>query len=161
MSNLDQFLLKRQSEGRSLTLVTGVFDVLHQEHRNFLVKARATADLLVIGLESDLRVRQMKGEGRPINKQAKRLTNLKAWDLADFIFILPEQFSKPDDHRRLIGRIKPDFLAVSSHTSHQREKAAILAEFGAKLVVVHDFNPGFSSSQIINERQAQEKKGDL
>lgn len=159
MSNLDQFLAKRQSEGKSLTLVTGVFDLLHQEHRNFLVKAKATADLLVVGLESDLRVKQMKGEGRPINTQAKRLANLQALGLADFIFILPEQFSKPDDHRRLIGKIQPDFLAVSSHTSHQREKAAILAQFNAKLVVVHDFNPDFSSSQIINEHQAQKKKG--
>jgi cytidyltransferase-like protein len=161
MSNLEQFLLKRQQTGQSLTLVTGVFDVLHQEHRNFLVKAKATADLLLVGLESDARVRQMKGAGRPVNSQVERQANLREWGLADFIFVLPEQFSKPDDHRRLIGQIKPDFLAVSSHTSHQREKASILAQFGAKLLVVHDYNPAFSSSQIISGLQAQERKGDL
>jgi hypothetical protein len=82
---------------------------------------------------------------------------LQQWGLADFIFILPEQFSKPDDHRRLIAEIKPDFMAVSSHSAFQQEKARILAEFNAKLLVVHDFNPEFSSTKSINELAEQKR----
>ena len=151
MSNLEQFLVKRQQLNKTLTLVTGVFDLLHEEHFIFLQKAKNLGDLLLVGLESDVRVRQMKGEGRPINKQKTRLENLQKSGVADFIFILPEEFSKPDDHRQLINKIRPDFMAVSSNTLFQAEKAKILAEFSAKLVVVHDFNPEFSSSKIIKK----------
>lgn len=150
MPNLDQFLAKRQQLNKTLTLVTGVFDLLHEEHLIFLKKAKNLGDLLLIGLESDIRVRQMKGEGRPINKQEARLENLQKLGIADFIFILPEEFSKPEDHRALISKIKPNSMAISSNTLFQAEKAKILAEFSAKLVVVHDFNPEFSSSKIIN-----------
>lgn len=151
MSNLDQFLVKRLQLNKTLTLVTGVFDLLHEEHFIFLKKAKNLGDLLLVGLESDVRVRKMKGEGRPINKQEIRLKNLQKAGIADFIFILPEKFSKPDDHRQLINKIRPNFMAVSSNTLFQAEKAKILAEFSAKLVVVHDFNPEFSSSKIIKK----------
>jgi len=151
MSNLEQFLVKRQQLNKTLTLVTGVFDLLHEEHFIFLQKAKNLGDFLLVGLESDVRVRQMKGEGRPINKQETRLKNLQNSGIADFIFILPEEFSKPNDHRQLINKIRPDFMAVSSNTLFQAEKAKILAEFSAKLVVVHDFNPEFSSSKIIKK----------
>ncbi len=157
MQELTSFLARRQQDKQTLTLVTGVFDVLHQEHRLFLEKAKETADLLLVGLESDARVRRMKGEGRPTHDVVTRITNLRAWDLADEIFVLPEQFNKPEHHRQLIRQIRPDFLAVSSHTAHQREKAQILAEFGAKLLVVHEFNPAFSSTKIISSQ----KKGNL
>jgi len=156
MSNLDQFLAKRQQLNKTLTLVTGVFDVLHEEHSLFLQKAKNLGDLLLVGLESDVRVRQMKGEGRPINQQEARLENLQKLGIADFIFILPEKFSKPENHRALISKIRPNFMAISSNTLFQVEKAKILGEFSAKLVVVHDFNPEFSSSKII---KTTKKKG--
>ena len=158
MQNLDQFLVEREQSQKTLTLATGVFDLLHEEHLNFLQKAKNLGDLLLVGLEADLRVRQMKGEGRPINKQEIRLENLQKLLIADFIFILPEQFSKPDDHRALIAKIRPNMMAVSSSTLFQSEKAKILAEFSAKLVIVHDFNPAFSSSKIINKTKKEGQK---
>ncbi len=158
MQNLTDFLAKRQAKHQSLVLVTGVFDLLHQEHLNFLRKAKAVADLLLVGLESDVRVKKMKGEGRPINNQAKRLTNLQKLQIADQVFILPEEFSKPADHQRLIEQIRPNFMAVSSNTAFKKEKEMILAQFGAKLVVVHEFNPEFSSTKIINKLK---QKGSL
>lgn len=151
MLNLEEFLSERQQLNKTLTLVTGVFDLLHEEHLRFLQKAKKTADLLLVGLESDLRVKQMKGQGRPFNDQLNRLQNLQKLGVADFIFILPEEFSQAKDHRTLIAKIRPDFMAVSSNTLFQAEKAKILAEFDAKLVIVHDYNPKFSSSKIINK----------
>ncbi len=155
MPNLDYFLNERRKLNKTLTLVTGVFDLLHEEHLRFLQKAKKTADLLIVGVESDLRVKQMKGQDRPFNDQASRLANLQKLGLADFVFILPEQFSKPEDHRALIAQIRPDFMAVSSNTLFQAEKAKILAEFDAKLVIVHAYNPEFSSSQIIKSKRKE------
>jgi len=154
--DLDSFLAERIKSKKTLTLVTGVFDLLHEEHQNFLLKAKQLSDLLLVGIESDKRVRQMKGEGRPINDQDRRLKNLFEWEIADCIFILPEKFSSPDDHRRLIDKIKPEFMAVSSHTPFVNEKKRILSEFGSRLAIVHEFNPAFSSSKIIENLK---KKG--
>lgn len=158
MQNLDNFLAQKEQSNKTLTLATGVFDLLHEEHFIFLKKAKNLADLLLVGLESDARVRQMKGPGRPINNQAIRLENLQRLGIADFVFILPEQFSKPENHRALISKIKPNFMAISSNTLFQAEKSKILADFSAKLVVVHDFNPEFSSSKIINKITQEGKK---
>lgn len=158
MQNLDHFLAERKSLNKSLTLVTGVFDLLHEEHFVFLQKAKNLGDLLLVGLESDLRVSQMKGEGRPINNQASRLANLQKLAIADFVFILPEKFSRPEEHRALISKVRPNFMAISSNTLFQAEKARILAEFSAKLVVVHDFNPEFSSSKIIKKLNKEGKE---
>lgn len=155
---LADFLHLRQNKRQSLTLVTGVFDLLHEEHYSFLLKAKGLADLLLVGLESDQRVRAMKGEGRPVNNAVRRLANLSKWDLADFIFILPDDFASREAHRQLIEQIRPDFLAVSAHTLFKKEKQAILDEFGAKLVEVHDFNPEFSSTKILANLK---KKGAL
>jgi D-beta-D-heptose 7-phosphate kinase/D-beta-D-heptose 1-phosphate adenosyltransferase len=130
-------------------LVTGVFDLLHQEHAKFLVKARALGDRLVIGIESDKRVKELKGEGRPINNQLKRRRQLERLKIADKVLILPEKFSKPQQHLAFLKQVKPDILAVSSHTAHQKEKASLMQQVGGKLVVVHKHNPEISTSKII------------
>ena len=138
----------RQRDQR-LVLATGVFDILHEEHRLFLEKAKQLGDVLLVGIESDARVRKMKGEGRPINPAQTRRANLMGWQLADGVFILPEQFDKPEDHEALIALLRPNFLAVSSHTLHQDNKKAVLEKYGGQLVVVHDHNPAVSTSQIL------------
>lgn len=132
-------------------LVTGVFDILHKEHVNFLKKAKALGDYLVVAIESDVRVKQMKGEDRPINSQNKRKENLEKLNLADEVFILPEEFNKPEHHKELIKKIKPKFLAVSSHTKYLDKKQAILNELGGEVVIVHDHNPEISTTNLLKK----------
>lgn len=153
LMNIDQLLnwLKDNRKNNSLVLVTGVFDLLHEEHLQFLHKAKQKGDLLLVGLESDLRVKQLKGENRPIWNEDRRVVELEHTKIADAVFILPEQFSKPVDHEKLISQIKPDFLAVSSHTAHQDKKKALVEKYGGKLAVVLEHNPNISTSQKILE----------
>ena len=137
-------------QGKKIVLATGVFDVLHEEHVNFLKKAKAAGDVLAVGIESDVRVRQIKGEARPVNSQAQRSSNLRDLNLIDLVFILPEQFSKPADHKNLIEVIKPSVLAVSSHTKHLREKEIILKQNGGRVKIVHQHNPDISTSKLVS-----------
>jgi cytidyltransferase-like protein len=130
-------------------LVTGVFDILHNEHLIFLNKAKELGDYLVIGIESDVRVKQMKGEGRPINSQKVRKVNLEKLKIANDVFILPEEFTKPIHHKELIQKIKPQILAVSSHTQHLDKKQAILSDLGGKVVIIHSHNPNVSTTKIL------------
>lgn len=132
-------------------LVTGVFDLLHQEHENFLRKAKALGGKLVVGVESDSRVRKIKGLGRPINAQALRCQNIRNLAIADEVFVLPEEFNSPDDHRVLLSKIKPTILAVSSHSPHLSAKERLMQEIGGKVVVVHEHNPEISTTKLIAE----------
>lgn len=136
-----------------IVLATGVFDVLHEEHVVFLQKAKELGGRLVVGIESDVRVRQLKGEGRPINAQAVRKANLEKLGIADEVFVLPEQFTSEKDYRALLAQLKPDILAVSSHTPHLDKKQRLMQEIGGKVVVVHDHNPAVSSTILINGGQ--------
>lgn len=151
-NELLQLLKKARKERQTVVLATGVFDILHQEHINFLTKAKKEGDVLIVGLESDSRVKKIKGEGRPINQQNDRLKNLTSLNIADYVFILPEKFDSPTDHIALITQIKPDVLAVSSHTSHLEEKAKIVEKLGGRLKIVHQHNPGVSSTMLIDGR---------
>jgi cytidyltransferase-like protein len=153
-TELEQFLEEKKTAHIPLTLVTGFFDVLHQEHRRFLEKAKQLGGALVVGLESDARARQVKGEGRPIFPQEQRQKNLEEWGIADSIFILPDSFSSPQDHDDLIRIIHPRYLAVSSHTKHLDKKQAILSKYGGEVKIVHEHNPNISTTLLLEKQQS-------
>ena len=135
-------------------LVTGVFDLLHAEHVNFLRAAKAIGDILIVGIESDVRVKQLKGEHRPVWNQDRRVRELKKLKFVDQVFVLPTKFDSPADHEQLIGTIKPDILAVSSHSPHLEAKQRILAKFGGRVEVVHQHNSEVSTTYLINKEQS-------
>ncbi|MBT4124363.1 MAG: adenylyltransferase/cytidyltransferase family protein [Candidatus Pacebacteria bacterium] len=141
--------LKKQKETK--VLVTGVFDVLHQEHKKFLQAAKRAGDYLVIGLESDFRVKKIKGVQRPVFTQDKRKKNLEKWHIADEIFILPSKFGSIKDHLSLIKKVNPDILAVSEHTSHLARKRKILKKIGGEVRVVRNHNPDFSTTKSLQK----------
>lgn len=136
---------------KKIVLVTGVFDLLHEEHRLFLTKAKMLGDYLVVGIESDARVRKIKGEQRPILNQEKRRSNLELLEIANEVLVLPERFSNPDDHLNFVKKVGANVLAVSSHTMHLDKKRAIMEQVGGKVVVVHDHNPEISTSILLEK----------
>ena len=138
-----------QDAGKRLVLATGVFDLLHAEHQEFLRKAAAAGDMLVVGVETDARVRASKGSDRPHQDQQTRLAQVAQVPGVTHAFLLPESFAKPEHHRALLACLLPAILAVSSHSPFQDRKAALLAEFGGRLEVVHEHNPAVSTTQLL------------
>ena len=134
-------------------LVTGVFDLLHSEHIGFLKSAKALGGCLVVGIESDLRVRKLKGEGRPVQSALERKKALIALKFVDKVFVLPNQFETEPDHLRLLKLVKPDILAVSSHTPHLISKRQLMKKVGGKVVVVRKHNPSISTTKILQNKQ--------
>lgn len=134
---------------KSVVLATGVFDILHAEHRRFLKKAKKEGEVFIVGVESDVRVRALKGEGRPLNRQDKRLKNLASENIADYAFILPETLGTKQGREELIEKLRPQTYAVSSRTPFQEEKRRIMEKFKGMLKVVHPHNPKLSTTQII------------
>jgi D-beta-D-heptose 7-phosphate kinase/D-beta-D-heptose 1-phosphate adenosyltransferase len=77
------FVALRQQQGQTVVFTNGCFDILHAGHVQYLSKAKALGDVLVVAINSDASVKRLKGEKRPINTQEDRayiLKNLKAVD---------------------------------------------------------------------------------
>lgn len=140
-----------------LVLVTGVFDVIHIEHLRFLKKAKERGDKLIVGIESDKRVREIKGHERPVNDQRVRQEQLEALRWVDGVIILPEQFGCQKDWEDLLKVIKPDVYAVSSHTSYIANKQATCERLGIEFTIVHEFNPHYSTSTMLNKLMDQKE----
>lgn len=94
-----------RSEGKKLVFSNGCFDILHAGHVDYLSKARETGDALIVALNSDISVRSIKGEKRPIVPQEERafiIANLKCVDFVTF-------FDEDTPHE-IISEIVPDIL---------------------------------------------------
>jgi len=142
-------------QNHSIVLVTAVFDVLHQEHVRFLEKASQAGDVLIVGIESDVRVRASKGPDRPVNSENLRVENLMKLNITQNIFILPDAFSTPGERLTLLQHIRPTYLAVSSNSEHLDAKRELMAQVGGEVKIVHEFNPEISTTKILAE---QDKK---
>jgi len=151
-TSLEQLVKNTREKNQKLVLVTGVFDILHKEHQNFLKTAKRIGDVLIVGLETDGRVKEIKGVNRPINSQLVRKTNLENWGIADAVFILPADFHLTHRREELIKLLRPKILAVSSHTAHLEDKANIMGRVGGRVQVIYQHNPAVSTTQLINQQ---------
>ena len=140
-----------KAKDKVIVLATGVFDIIHQEHINFLDLAKKSGDTLLVGLETDARVKLIKGEDRPINKQTTRLENIRKIKAVDKAFLLPNKFSQQQNWENFIKLLRPDIYAVSSHTQWLENKRKIMKKFGGELKVVHQQNILISTTKIINQ----------
>jgi len=94
-----------KSVDKTVVFTNGCFDIIHGGHIEFLQKARALGDLLVVGLNSDASVKRIKGPSRPIKNQQERANILSALKYIDYITIFDE--STPEN---IIREIRPDIL---------------------------------------------------
>lgn len=127
------------SRGMTVVFTNGCFDILHRGHVEYLEKSRALGDKLVVGINSDESVRQLK-PGRPINKQEDRKAVLEALRCVDEVIVFNEL--RPLE---LIKKVKPDIITKGGdYTAEQIRGDGI-----AKIVIIPFLN-GYSSTGIIN-----------
>lgn len=101
-----------RKKGKTIVLAGGCFDILHIGHVEFLKEAKKRDDLLFVLLESDEKIRQVKGEGRPIHIQEDRAKVLAELSSVDYVVILPF-FKTNKEYDELISRLKPDTIAAT------------------------------------------------
>ena len=107
--------------------VNGTFDVLHRGHLDLLNYAKSLGEYVVVGIDSDERVKQMKGSSRPINclmDRAHMLANLKSVDEVRF-------FGSDKELEGLVKEVKPDIMVVGSDW---KGKSVIGSYWAAKLI---------------------------
>src|ERR687883_1437803 len=94
-----------REEGRRLVFTNGCFDLLHVGHVRYLRQARALGDALLVAINSDRAVRELKGAGRPIMNEQERAEVLAALAAVDYVTVFDEL-----SPRRLIAALLPDVL---------------------------------------------------
>ena len=92
-------------QGRKVVFTNGTFDIIHRGHVEYLTRARALGDVLIVGLNTDASIRRIKGEGRPVNPNRDRAAVLAGLAAVDYVC-----FFGDDTPERLIRSLVPDVL---------------------------------------------------
>ena len=138
--------LRRQAkaQGKTVVFTNGVFDILHRGHVEYLQKARALGDLLIVGLNSDASVRRIKGPRRPLCGQEDRAAVLSALSCVDHIVLFDQ-----DTPKELIGSLLPDILVKGADYSVDQIVGADAVLKNGGQVVPIELTPGKSTSELI------------
>lgn len=127
-------------EGKRVVFTNGCFDILHVGHVKYLQEAKSYGDVLIVGLNSDSSVRELKGPTRPVNTEADRAYILAALESVDYVVL----FSEETPHE-LIKNIAPDILVKGGD---YEGKSVVGAEFAGELRLVQ-FVDGKSTTATI------------
>ncbi|MDP3733538.1 MAG: adenylyltransferase/cytidyltransferase family protein [Candidatus Daviesbacteria bacterium] len=139
------------SKGKKIVLVGGCFDVLHPGHVVFLEKAKKEGDILVVLLECDKKVRQLKGISRPVHNQKERAKVLSALRSVDCVVMLPFMH-KEEEYDAIIQKIKPKVIAATSGDCANKFKQRSAKLVKAKLKYVTRLIGNHSSSKILTNK---------
>lgn len=123
-----------KAAGRTVGFANGVFDLLHVGHVRYLEGAKALVDRLVVAVNSDVSVRGLKGEGRPILPEAARAELVAALRAVDYVIIFPEPTVG-----RLLELLKPDVHCKGTdYTVESVPERAIVRAYGGRTAIVGD-----------------------
>ena len=138
--------LKANLIHKKIAFTNGCFDIIHAGHVKYLEKARSEGDLLIVGLNSDVSVKRLKGENRPLNNEVDRATVLSALKSVDYVILFEE-----DTPKELVDELLPDVIVKGGdYTVDTIVGAEKVIANGGKVVVV-PLLEGRSTTNIINK----------
>jgi D-glycero-beta-D-manno-heptose 1-phosphate adenylyltransferase len=146
---LDEAILRfgrEKRNGRRVVFTNGCFDILHPGHIRSFEQARELGDVLIVGLNSDASVRQLKGKGRPVLPERERAEILSALESVDAVII----FRDPTP-REVIARLLPDVLVKGGDWPGDKIVGREEVELAGGRVVSAPVVPGFSTSEILRK----------
>ncbi len=132
--------------GHKIVFTNGCFDILHLGHVDYLEKSSELGQRLIVGVNSDTSVRQIKGDNRPINDQVTRSRILASLQFVDAVVLFEELTPEA-----LIGKILPDVLVKGSDYHRGNIVGAEIVEQNGGKVETIDLIPGYSTTRIIEK----------
>ena len=139
-----------RQDGKTLVFTNGCFDLLHRGHVHVLRQARASGDLLIVGINSDRSVRSIKGATRPILPEIDRVELIAAMEMVDYVVL----FDEPDPYQ-LIAVIKPRVLAKGGDWGGEKIIGADIVERDGGRVTVIPYLKGHSTTALIERIRKQ------
>jgi D-beta-D-heptose 7-phosphate kinase/D-beta-D-heptose 1-phosphate adenosyltransferase len=146
---LEQAILRfgpQKRNGRRVVFTNGCFDLLHPGHIRSLEQARALGDVLIVGLNSDASVRQLKGEGRPMIPERERAEILAALESVDAVVIFDDLTP-----REVIAGLLPDVLVKGGDWPGDQIVGREEVEAAGGRVVLAPVVPGYSTTDILKK----------
>jgi rfaE bifunctional protein nucleotidyltransferase chain/domain len=143
---LDRWLSVARFRRKKLVFTNGCFDVLHKGHIEYLAKASALGDYLIVGLNTDESVAKLKGPSRPYLDEGARSIILASLKFVHIVTLFNEETPY-----NLIRQVQPDVLVKGS--DYKPEEIVgydIVISSGGKVITV-DLTPGYSSTGILNK----------
>lgn len=138
---------KLHEQNKTIVLAGGCFDIIHVGHVEFLKKAKEKGAALFVLLESDEKVKQIKGENRPIHTQKERAEVLSVLEMVNYVILLPF-FTSNKEYDNLVIQIKPDILATTKADKHRRHKERQAKLLNAQVLDVIDRLPNKSTNLL-------------
>jgi D-beta-D-heptose 7-phosphate kinase/D-beta-D-heptose 1-phosphate adenosyltransferase len=133
-----------KKKGKRIVFTNGCFDLLHLGHIRYLEKAKSLGDILVVGVNSDRSVRNLKGPKRPILPQEERAEILSGLGCVDYITVFNEQ--TPFE---LISSLQPHILVKGGDWTKETTVGKDVVERSGGEVVILPFEEGSSTSNLI------------
>ena len=147
-AELPAWRAKVRASGKRLVVTNGCFDLLHRGHVTYLQAARSQGEALLVGLNSDVSVGQLKGPDRPLNAEADRAAVLAALESVDGVCIFAEKTAT-----RFIERAQPDIYVKGGdytvETLNQEERK-VVESAGGKIMVL-PVVPGKSTTALLKK----------
>lgn len=143
--NIAGLLSDYKKNNEKIIFTNGCFDILHYGHIDYLSKAADFGTKLIIGLNSDISVKRLKGNSRPINNESARALLLASLFFVDAIIIFNE-----DTPEKLINTVCPDILVKGGDYKIENIVGADFVICNGGKVEIIPFVDGFSSTNIIN-----------
>jgi rfaE bifunctional protein nucleotidyltransferase chain/domain len=134
-----------RGRGRKLVLTNGCFDLLHVGHVRYLAAARALGDSLAVAINGDESVRELKGEGRPLNREADRAEVVAALESVNYVVIFDEVRAA-----QLFEKVRPEVYVKGGDYTRETlnaEERSALENVGAEIKIL-PFEKGYSTSRL-------------
>jgi D-beta-D-heptose 7-phosphate kinase/D-beta-D-heptose 1-phosphate adenosyltransferase len=148
---LAQILAGAKAHGERIIMTNGCFDLLHAGHVTYLQQAKTLGDRLVVAVNSDASVRQLKGETRPINGLQERMTVLAALACVDWVVSFEEETPE-----RLYCKLLPDVIVKGGdYSSEQVAGGDCVIKAGGEVRILQ-FVDGQSTTAMINKARGME-----
>ena len=136
--------------GKTIVFTNGCFDILHVGHVRYLAAAKRLGDILIVGLNSDASVRELKGSGRPLNLEQDRAEVIAALEAVDHVIIFSETRVS-----HLLRELRPHLYTKGGDYTLDNldsEEVAVLKEIDARIEIL-PWVPGKSTSKLLQTIQ--------
>lgn len=137
---------KLKDENKKVVFTNGCFDILHAGHVDYLKKAKACGDVLIVAINSDASVKKIKGENRPIVPQGERAFILSALKAVDYVTLFDEETP-----HEIISKLIPDILIKGADWSIENIIGRDIVEANGGEVKTIEFVNNQSTTNIIKE----------
>lgn len=148
VDDLKQICEDLHRQKRSIVWTNGVFDILHAGHVTYLLKAASLGDFLVVGMNSDQSVQEIKGPDRPIVNEQERALVLCALESVDYVTIFSDENPVP-----ILKTLQPDVYAKGGDYTIDtivQEERRLVEAYGGQISIIPGVD-GLSTTNIIEK----------